>query len=54
MNNINEVLLLAKQKGIYNGEIKIPIVKGILRLEKIEYRVLQWEEKPNLDSIVKR
>ena len=49
---INDILLLAQQKGIYNGSIKIPIVNGVLRLEKSEYIVLEWEKPRNIDGVV--
>lgn len=49
---INDIFLLAQQKGIYNGSIKIPIVNGVLRLEKSEYIVLEWEKQRNVDGIV--
>lgn len=50
---ISDILLLLEQKGIHNGKITIPIVNGVLRLDKVEYQVTGWVVK-NVDSVSKR
>lgn len=48
--DINSIFLKVKEKGIYNGEIRIVIQHGILK--DAEYLVREWVEPKNVDGIV--
>lgn len=47
MQNINDILL--QSQNIYNGEITVPIVNGILRVDKTRYLVTEWRK--SVDSL---
>lgn len=50
---INDILLKAKNKGMRSGEIKLIIIKGVIK--NAEYLVREWEDdmRPkNVDGIV--
>jgi len=50
ITKINDILLLAQQKGIRSGEIRITIINGVIK--DTEYLVKEWEYRPNIDGIV--
>lgn len=47
MQNLNDIL--NQSQSIYNGEITIPVVNGVLRVDKTKYLITEWRK--NVDSL---
>lgn len=52
MKTLNEVITKSEQL-IYNGTITVPVVNGVLRIDKTVLNITELKEYKNIDAISK-